>query len=101
MDNHSTDGTPAFLAELGGDVKVITNDENLGFAKACNQGARAARGEFLVFLNNDTIPLKGWLSAPSWTRFKTHPDVAVVGSKLLFEDRSVQHAGVAFSRECS
>jgi GT2 family glycosyltransferase/DNA-binding SARP family transcriptional activator len=98
VDNHSTDGTPAFLAELGGDVKVITNDENLGFAKACNQGAQAAKGEYLVFLNNDTIPFAGWLSALV-DEVKTHSDVAVVGSKLLYEDRTVQHAGVAFSRE--
>lgn len=98
VDNHSTDGTPAFLAGLGGDVKVITNDENLGFAKACNQGAQAAKGEYLVFLNNDTIPFAGWLSALV-DEVKTHSDVAVVGSKLLYEDRTVQHAGVAFSRE--
>ena len=99
VDNHSTDRTPDFLGQLGGDVKIITNDDNLGFAKACNQGARAAQGEFLVFLNNDTIPLKGWLSALV-EEVRRYPDVAVVGSKLLFEDGSIQHAGVAFSREC-
>ena len=98
VDNHSTDETPAFLAGLGGDVKIITNDENLGFAKACNQGAQAAKGEYLVFLNNDTIPQAGWLSALV-DEVKTHSDVAVVGSKLLYEDKTVQHAGVAFSRE--
>ncbi len=98
VDNHSTDETPAFLAGLGGDVKIITNNENLGFAKACNQGAQAAKGEYLVFLNNDTIPQAGWLSALV-DEVKTHSDVAVVGSKLLYEDKTVQHAGVAFSRE--
>lgn len=98
VDNHSTDETPAFLAGLSGDVKIITNDENLGFAKACNQGAQAAKGEYLVFLNNDTIPQAGWLSALV-DEVKTHSDVAVVGSKLLYEDKTVQHAGVAFSRE--
>ena len=98
VDNHSTDGTPAFLAGLSGDVTVITNDENLGFAKACNQGARAAKGEYLVFLNNDTIPQTGWLSALV-DEVQAHSDVAVVGSKLLYEDGTIQHAGVAFSRE--
>ena len=98
VDNHSTDGTPAFLSGLGGDVRIITNDENLGFAKACNQGAQAAKGEYLVFLNNDTIPQTGWLSALV-EEVKTHSDVAVVGSKLLYEDGTIQHAGVAFSRE--
>jgi len=98
VDNHSTDETPAFLAGLGGDVTIITNNENLGFAKACNQGAQAAKGAYLVFLNNDTIPQAGWLSALV-DEVKFHSDVAVVGSKLLYEDRTVQHAGVAFSRE--
>jgi GT2 family glycosyltransferase/glycosyltransferase involved in cell wall biosynthesis/2-polyprenyl-3-methyl-5-hydroxy-6-metoxy-1,4-benzoquinol methylase/Flp pilus assembly protein TadD len=97
IDNHSTDGTPEFLASLGGDVRIITNDENLGFARACNQGAAIATGENLVFLNNDTIPLKGWLSALV-EEVRTHPDVTVVGSKLLYEDGTVQHAGVAIDR---
>lgn len=98
VDNGSTDGTQAFLSRLSGDIRVIRNGENLGFAKACNQGAKAARSEFLVFLNNDTIPLKGWLT-PLVEEVRTHPDVAVVGSKLLYEDGTIQHAGVAFSRE--
>ena len=79
-------------------MQVIRNQDNLGFAKACNQGARAARGEYLVFLNNDTIPLNGWLTALI-EEVRTHSDVAVVGSKLLYEDGTIQHAGVAFSRE--
>ncbi len=97
VDNASGDGTAEFLAELGGDVQVISNPENYGFAVACNQGANAARGEFLLFLNNDTIPTEGWLNALV-DEVERHPDVAVVGSKLLYEDGTIQHAGVAFSR---
>jgi GT2 family glycosyltransferase len=98
VDNGSTDGTAAFLAKLGGDVQVIRNAENLGFAAACNQGARAARGRHLVFLNNDTIPLAGWL-APLLAELDADPTVAVVGSKLLYPDETIQHAGVIFSRD--
>jgi GT2 family glycosyltransferase len=97
VDNASTDGTAEFLAELGGDVQVIRNPENYGFAVACNQGAGAARGEFLLFLNNDTIPTEGWLNALV-DEVEHQSDVAVVGSKLLYEDGTIQHAGVAFSR---
>lgn len=97
VDNASTDGTAEFLTELGGDVQVIRNPENYGFAIACNQGAKAARGEFLLFLNNDTIPTDGWLNALV-DEVERHTDVAVVGSKLLYEDGTIQHAGVAFSR---
>ncbi len=97
VDNGSTDGTPDLLNSLGGDIQVIRNRENLGFAKACNQGAAAAKGDYLVFLNNDTIPLKGWLSALV-EEVKGDQGIAVVGSKLLYPDRTVQHAGVAVDR---
>ena len=97
IDNGSTDDTPVFLASLGGDVRIIRNEENLGFAKACNQGAREAKSRYLVFLNNDTIPKDGWLQALV-DEVEANPDVAVVGSKLLYPDGKIQHAGVAFSR---
>lgn len=97
VDNASTDGTKPFLETLGGDVQVITNPKNLGFAKACNQGAAAARGKYVMFLNNDTIPQPGWLD-PLIQEMEADPQVAVVGSQLLFPDGKVQHAGVVFSR---
>ena len=97
VDNHSTDDTGRFLNQLSGDIQIIRNSENLGFAKGCNQGARAARGRFLIFLNNDTIPLENWLAALV-AEVVSHPDVGVVGSKLLYEDDTIQHAGVVFSR---
>jgi GT2 family glycosyltransferase/SAM-dependent methyltransferase/tetratricopeptide (TPR) repeat protein len=96
VDNGSTDRTPEFLATLSGDVRIIRNGENLGFAVACNQGAKLAQGRYLVFLNNDTIPLEGWLTALVH-EVEASPDVAVVGSKLLYADGSIQHGGVAFS----
>ncbi|MBX3304464.1 MAG: glycosyltransferase [Nitrospira sp.] len=93
VDNGSTDGTPEVLASLAGDIRIIRNQENLGFAKACNQGARAATGNYLVFLNNDTIPQRGWLKALV-NEVEAHTEVGIVGSKLLYPDGTVQHAGV-------
>ncbi|MCP9473511.1 MAG: glycosyltransferase family 2 protein, partial [Nitrospira sp.] len=98
VDNGSTDETAAFLQTLQGDVRIIRNDENRGFAKACNQGAKAARGKYLVFLNNDTIPQPNWLG-PLVQEVEEHPEVGVVGSKLLYPDGTIQHAGVVFMRE--
>ena len=97
VDNDSSDGTAEFLSSLRGDIRVITNHANLGFAKACNQGAAVAKGKYLVYLNNDTIPQLGWLS-PLVEEVESYENVAVVGSKLLYPDNTIQHAGVVFSR---
>lgn len=92
VDNCSTDGTHDYLMGIEGSVKVVTNRENQGFTVACNQGAREASGKFLVFLNNDTMPLKGWLTALLDT-FKLGDDIAAVGSKLIYPDMKLQEAG--------
>lgn len=74
---------------------VHHNENNLGFAIACNQGAKIATGEILVFLNNDTVPHPGWLDYLLQT-FAKEQNLGIAGSKLLFPDNTVQHAGVAF-----
>jgi len=65
IDNGSTDGTAAHLATIRDTsrvpVSVITNKSNRGFPTAINQGLRAAKGEYLVLLNNDTVVTDGWL----------------------------------------
>jgi GT2 family glycosyltransferase len=95
VDNASSDETAQALPLLD-QVRVLRNPENLGFARACNQGAAMARGRYLLFLNNDTEPRDGWLSAMV-RAIESAPDVEVVGNKLLFPDGTIQHAGVAFA----
>lgn len=96
VDNGSTDGTAAFAATLGAPFRVLTNDANAGFARACNQGAAAARGQYLIFLNNDTVPQPGWLGA--LVDAMTGPQApAIVGARLLFPDDTIQHAGLGFN----
>ncbi|MDL1970809.1 MAG: glycosyltransferase [Candidatus Desulfofervidaceae bacterium] len=96
VNNASTDGTKEFLDELTkqvSNVRIIHNEENLGFAKACNQGAKVAEGKYLVFLNNDTIPLASWLEEMIGAA-ESDKNVGIVGSKLIFPDGTIQHAGV-------
>ena len=61
VDNASQDDTLEFL-QADPEIKLIKNQENLGFPAAANQGIREATGEFVLLLNNDTIVSKGWLS---------------------------------------
>jgi len=93
VDNNSTDGTAELLSALPSTVKILSNSENVGFAKACNQGARMASGKYLLFLNNDTEAQEGWLEALLETADQ-NPSIGAVGSRLLFPDGTIQHAGV-------
>ena len=55
VDNQSTDGSVDYLKSRFPHVKFIINDSNLGFAKACNKGLEFASGEYILFLNPDTL----------------------------------------------
>lgn len=99
VDNGSTDGTADFLTrqQNEGRLRVVLNEENEGFARACNQGAQIARGCYLVFLNNDTTVTDGWLQA--MLKAAQQPGVGIVGAKLLYPDGTIQHAGMALIGE--
>ena len=65
VDNGSVDGTREYLEEIKNKierVKIIVNDENIGFALGNNQAFQDARGEYILLLNNDVIVGPGWLS---------------------------------------
>ncbi|MDG2176745.1 MAG: glycosyltransferase [Gammaproteobacteria bacterium] len=91
VDDCSSDKTQEMLAGVSG-IRVVKNTENLGFIKSCNAGAEAARGEYLVILNNDTEVRDGWLIAMRQT-FSDFPDAGLVGARLVFADGSLQEAG--------
>ncbi|MGQ9472612.1 MAG: glycosyltransferase family 2 protein [Candidatus Caldatribacteriaceae bacterium] len=96
IDNASSDCTPELLQEVArqySGLRWIRNDENLGFAGACNQGALNSLGEYILFLNNDTEAQENWLP-PLVDILDRDFRVGAVGSKLLFPDGSIQHAGV-------
>ena len=91
VDDASADDTPRCLPQVAGLV-VVRRDANGGFIAACNDGAARARGAYLVFLNNDTVPQPGWLDALLAT-FDRHPDTGLAGAQLLYPDGRLQEAG--------
>jgi GT2 family glycosyltransferase/glycosyltransferase involved in cell wall biosynthesis/Flp pilus assembly protein TadD len=97
VDNGSTDGTRTYLSseEKAGRLRVIYNDKNETFSHANNQGAAIAQGEYLLFLNNDTKPLPGWLEALQKT-FEADSSIAIQGGKLLYPNNTIQHAGIVY-----
>jgi len=94
VDNASSDWTKYLLLAFEGDVEILRNDENVGFARANNQGARSARGEYVLFLNNDTEPFEGWLREMVQLA-DSDERIGVVGARLLYpQNDTVQHAGL-------
>jgi GT2 family glycosyltransferase len=98
VDDASQDETPRMLEAYGDGVRAVRLDANQGFAGACNAGVEAARGELLVFLNNDTIPVTGWLDSLV-RHVDAHPAAGIVGAKLLFPNETIQHAGVVICQD--
>jgi GT2 family glycosyltransferase len=96
VDDGSTDSTAELLESNADRVRVVRHERNTGFGIACNDGAAAASGEWLLFLNNDTLPQTGWLDALI-AYAAGQERVGVVGAKLLFPNDTIQHAGVVFS----
>lgn len=103
VDNASADGTPDLVRERFPRVRLVANDENLGFAAANNlvldrlvlRSPAADRPPFVWLLNPDTKVQPGAASALLST-FDTHPHAGVVGAKLLYPDGSLQHSAFRF-----
>jgi GT2 family glycosyltransferase len=78
--------------------RVAVLGRNLGYAGANNAGARLARGRLLLLLNSDVVPTApGWLGALV-AAHDAMPGIGALGPKLLYEDDTLQHAGVYFRR---
>ncbi|MBN8639554.1 MAG: glycosyltransferase family 2 protein [Anaerolineae bacterium] len=91
VDNASSDGSQDLIQREYPWVKLIELPTNTGFTGACNTGMRAATGEIVALLNNDTEVDPGWAAAVI-DAFARHPEVGSVASKmLLFEKRDHIH----------
>jgi GT2 family glycosyltransferase len=91
VDDNSSDDTEKFLSNIGW-INYHRHDRNLGFIHSCNDGLARAKGEYVVFLNNDTAAAENWLDELRNT-FDLRPDAGLVGSKLIYPNGELQEAG--------
>lgn len=91
-----TDEINTCLSNLMGKIRVVCSREKSNFAMLCNQGAKEAKGAYIVFLKGGNIPESGWLDALVKAA-KMSNEIAVVGCKLLnHRNGRIQHAGICF-----
>jgi len=89
IDNASSDGSPQRVATLSPAIRVIRNEENLGFSAANNRAIRSSRGSRVLILNDDAVLREGSLRL-MLRKLDCSPDVAALGPKLLNPDGSPQ-----------
>ena len=99
VDDASGDPAPGRLRRVRG-LRPLTTPRNLGFIAACNHAASSARGEFLLFLNNDTLVRTGWLDA-LLALLRARPEAGAAGSKLLYPTGRLQEAGGIIWRDAT
>jgi GT2 family glycosyltransferase len=90
IDDASIDETAEVFSNVK-NLNLVTNKQNAGFVESCNRGARASKGNYILFLNNDTMVTKNWL--PPLLEVTKREDVGAVGSKLVYPDGTLQEAG--------
>ncbi len=103
VDNNSFDDSITYLKTLNLPITIIEHEYNESFSKSNNDAVKIANGDYLLFLNNDVEPTKGWLNEMMGVMLNNN-NVGAVGSKLIFpfyqdnSDKSftLQHSGIIF-----
>lgn len=98
VDNASVDDTPFLIETFARRLTFIRSDRNLGFVGGNNKAAGRVRGEYIAFLNNDTVVTPDWLTELQRT-FRLHPDTGAAGSMLVYPDGRLQEAGGIIFRD--
>ncbi len=97
VDNASVDGSLDGIENLRLPLTLIRNNENRGFAAACNQGARGSKADYLLFLNPDTRLFEGSLRGPM--EFMEQPDnrgIGIVGPQIIDEAGQISRTCARF-----
>lgn len=80
------------LSEVAENINIVRNKENQRFLRNCNNAAKYAKGEYILFLNNDTQVQANWLK-PLVELIEKDATIGMVGSKLIYPDGTLQEAG--------
>jgi len=95
VDNHPSDGTLEVLAQRFPKVRGIANAENVGFARAVNQGIAATTGTYVLVLNPDCFIERGSVAALIGY-LRAHPRTGVVGPRMIGRDGRLQYSARSF-----
>ncbi len=95
IDNHSTDGSTAQISTQFERVKLLSLDENRGFAAACNAGIAVAQSDTVLLLNPDTVVMDGAISKMH-NALRNHPQWGIVGARMLTTARIPYRAARRF-----
>lgn len=96
VDNGSGWDEFAILCTYAPGARIVRADRNVGFGEGNNLGVEAARGHYLVFLNNDAFVTAGWLD-PLVDALESEPGIGAAGPKFLYADGTLQEAGAHIS----
>ena len=91
VDNSSTDGGLESILKNYPVIRFIKNSENAGFARANNQGAKIASGDFLLFINPDTIVIEDAIES-MLDYIRSDSSIGILGPKVLNSDQTVQYS---------
>ena len=95
IDNNSQDDSVSQIKKIKGPIKLVENKVNLGFGKTNNQALKISQGNFILFLNSDTVILHSAISQTlNW--LSTHPEAGTATAQLLNPDKSIQMSGGFF-----
>jgi GT2 family glycosyltransferase len=100
VDDGSTDGTRAWLAQLTPPFRVVLNERNLGYAAANNRAAALAHGRFLALLNNDLVLQPGWLESMLGAHASLLDAAGVIGNvQLDARSGAIDHTGIIINHQ--
>lgn len=97
VDNGSTDGSLDGVDQLRMPVTIVRNKENRGFGAACNQGAAEAAGDYLLFLNPDTLLSDDSLAKPiDFMQQPSNSGIGICGIRLVDEEGNTSTSAARF-----